>query len=121
MECGMGIHLLLNLVGCDEYYLHDKENVKGLVLDVVSKSNLSKLKEGFHQFRPTGVTGFVLLEESHFSIHTWPEYNSIAVDLFCCYLNQEQKENALRKAEDAGQLLVYKLNPKEIKKKLVMR
>ena len=117
----MGVHLLLNLVGCNEEYLHDKEKVKELVLDIVKESKLSMLKHGFHQFEPTGVTGFVLLSESHFSIHTWPEYNSIAIDLFCCYLDEEQKKKAIRKAEEAGQLIVYRINPDEIKKKLIMR
>lgn len=38
----------------------------------------------FHKFSPQGVTGILLVEESHFSIHTWPEHNYAAVDLFTC-------------------------------------
>lgn len=117
----MGVHLLLNLVGCDDNFLNKKEGVEKLVKEVIKESNLSNLKEGFHQFNPCGVTGFVLLAESHFSIHTWPEYKSIAVDLFCCYLNEEQKRNAIKKAEEAGQLLVNKVNPEEVKRKWIMR
>jgi len=42
------------------------------------------VNSNFHQFSPQGVTGILLVEESHFSIHTWPEHNYAAVDLFTC-------------------------------------
>lgn len=45
---------------------------------------LNVVEEKFHQFKPYGVSGVMVLKESHFTIHTWPEHNYAAVDLFIC-------------------------------------
>jgi S-adenosylmethionine decarboxylase len=51
---------------------------------VVSRLGLNEVGRSFHQFEPEGVTGVIVLSESHFSAHTYPERDQIYVDLFCC-------------------------------------
>ncbi len=58
--------------------------IKKALHSVTATLDLVELNEAFKQFDPVGVTGFILLEESHISIHTWPEHNYAAVDVFSC-------------------------------------
>lgn len=51
---------------------------------VVKRLGLSEVGRSFHQFQPEGVTGVIVLSESHFSAHTYPEHDQVYVDLFCC-------------------------------------
>lgn len=58
-----------------------------LMEKVVNKLGLNEVGRAFHQFEPEGVTGVIVLSESHFSAHTYPEHDQIYVDLFCCSRN----------------------------------
>lgn len=51
---------------------------------VVKRLGLNEVNRAFHQFEPEGVTGVIVLSESHFSAHTYPENDRVYVDLFCC-------------------------------------
>lgn len=51
---------------------------------VIEKLSLTEVSRAFHQFEPIGVTGVIVLSESHFSAHTYPETDRVYVDLFCC-------------------------------------
>jgi len=51
---------------------------------VISELGLTEVGRCFYQFEPYGATGVILLSESHFSVHTYPEHNSIQLDLYCC-------------------------------------
>ena len=117
----MGVHVLIELFDCPKEKLEYLEVVKGIVLEIVNEANLSKIGEGFHQFSPTGVTGFILLGESHLSVHTWPEHSSVAMDIFCCYLNKKNMEIAIQKAEKAAKLAIKKFRPKKFDKKVIIR
>jgi S-adenosylmethionine decarboxylase len=109
----MGAHILLNLFGVDLKLLEKEPIVMGLVDEVVSVARLTKFGEISHQFEPSGVTGVVLLGESHLSIHTWPEHESAAVDIFSCV--------GLEEAERASNLILEIFKPKNYDKKVVMR
>lgn len=54
---------------------------------VVSELGLNEVSRAFHQFEPEGVTGVIVLAESHFSAHTYPENDRVYLDLFCCSKN----------------------------------
>jgi S-adenosylmethionine decarboxylase len=58
-----------------------------LMEKVVSELGLNEVARAFHQFEPEGVTGVIVLAESHFSAHTYPENDRIYLDLFCCSEN----------------------------------
>lgn len=51
---------------------------------IVSELGLNEVSRAFHQFEPEGVTGVIVLAESHFSAHTYPEDDRVYLDLFCC-------------------------------------
>lgn len=51
---------------------------------VVKKLGLNEVSRAFHQFEPEGATGVIVLAESHFSAHTYPEHDRVYLDLFCC-------------------------------------
>lgn len=54
------------------------------MLHAVSESGATIVTETFRQFEPHGVSGVVVIAESHVAIHTWPEHGYAAVDLFTC-------------------------------------
>lgn len=80
----LGIHILLSLFDCDEELLVDANCIKNLLNEAVLKADLTKVGETFYQFEPSGATGVLLLSESHICIHTWPEFNTAAIDIFSC-------------------------------------
>ncbi len=79
-----GIHLLLELKECNSDLLDDVVYIERQMLDAAIKSGATIVGKSFHKFEPTGVTGIVAIAESHLSIHTWPEHEYAAVDIFTC-------------------------------------
>ncbi len=80
----LGKHLLLELKDCDREVLNDLSFLKGTLLLAASEAGAIVLGESFHQFAPQGVSGVVIIAESHLFIHTWPECGYAAVDIFTC-------------------------------------
>jgi len=80
----LGKHLLLELKGCDKEVLNDLSFLRGILLAAAGEAGATVLGESFHKFNPQGVSGVVIIAESHLFIHTWPEYGYAAVDIFTC-------------------------------------
>lgn len=80
----LGKQLLLELKDCDKEVLNDVGFLRGTLLAAASESGATVLGESFHRFNPQGVSGVVIIAESHLFIHTWPEYGYAAVDIFTC-------------------------------------
>lgn len=80
----IGYHYIWDIHGCDTTKISFEPDVKALLHALIAQLQLTKVKAAFKQFQPKGVTGFILLEESHISIHTWPEHQFAAIDLFSC-------------------------------------
>ncbi|MFC1928992.1 adenosylmethionine decarboxylase [Chloroflexota bacterium] len=93
---GLGKHLLLELKDCDREVLNDLNFLRGMLPAAASEAGATVLGESFHQFNPHGVSGVVIIAESHLFIHTWPEYGYAAVDIFTCG-NSVQPEKAVQK------------------------
>ncbi len=100
----LGKHLLLELKDCDREVLNDLSFIKGILLAAASEAGATVLGESFHQFNPQGVSGVVIIAESHLFIHTWPECGYAAVDIFTC-------GNSV-KPEKAAQKLIRELGAK---------
>jgi len=83
----MGDHYLLNLYGCDPDKLNDEKLIRNLLHDAAYCAKMTVLNTMTHKFYPQGVTGVVMLAESHISIHTWPEEGMAAVDVYTCGSN----------------------------------
>jgi len=80
----LGRHVLVEFYGCDPQALNNKEGLEAVMRDAAAESGANVVSSVFHLFNPHGVSGVVVIAESHFSIHTWPEYGYAAVDLFTC-------------------------------------
>ncbi len=80
----LGRHILLELFGCDPRALNDMEGLEEIFVTAARDSNATVLKTAFHKFNPHGVSGVVIISESHLTVHTWPEHKYAAVDIFSC-------------------------------------
>lgn len=80
----LGIHVIVECKECDPAKLDDLKFVRQTLLSAAQDLGVTVLGEKFHKFAPQGVTGIVAIAESHFSIHTWPEYGYAALDVFTC-------------------------------------
>jgi S-adenosylmethionine decarboxylase len=83
-ELSLGSHLLVELYGCDQATLENEKTVGSVMRQAASQSEATVVAQSFHEFQPYGVSGAVIIQESHYTIHTWPEHGYAAVDLFYC-------------------------------------
>ena len=79
-----GYHITLDLEGCDPGPLNSKRAMLGLCQDVARLLGARVIKSSVHKFSPRGVTAFVVIAESHISVHTWPESGKAFLDIFSC-------------------------------------
>jgi len=79
-----GRHLLAEFRGCDSKLLDDIEHVEQTLERAAVAAGATVVQCTLHRFAPQGVSGVVVIEESHLSVHTWPEYGYAAVDFFTC-------------------------------------
>lgn len=80
----LGRHILAELYGCNPESLNDLKKVEKAMVSAALKSGAEVREVAFHKFSPQGVSGVVVISESHLAIHTWPEYGYAAVDVFTC-------------------------------------
>lgn len=85
----LGEHFICDLSDCNRELLLDSERARELFTQAVRGSGLTIVSEGFYKFSPHGFTCFLLLAESHASLHAWPEYGYCAIDLFTCSLEMD--------------------------------
>ena len=80
----LGRHVLLELFDCDLDAINSLEGVKQTLVEAARRAQATIVDVVFHEFNPFGISGVVVIAESHLSIHTWPEYRYAAVDIFSC-------------------------------------
>ncbi|NMC62876.1 MAG: S-adenosylmethionine decarboxylase proenzyme [SAR324 cluster bacterium] len=80
----LGRHIIAELYDCDRDLINDHDFIEEIMLRAVEQSGATVIRPVFHKFNPHGVSGVVVIAESHFSIHTWPEYGYCALDIFTC-------------------------------------
>lgn len=84
MEQALGRHILCEAYGCDPEVLNDRQIVEQIMVDAALKTGAEVREVAFHKFSPQGVSGVVVISESHLAIHTWPELGYAAIDVFTC-------------------------------------
>lgn len=109
----IGIHLVGDLKGVAPEKISGSEAMQEVMEGAVKFGKLTKIRSYYHQFSPNGVSGIILLAESHLSFHTWPEYGLVALDIFTC----GPSENA----ESALEYILEKLTPTSIEFKRIER
>lgn len=80
----LGTHLLVELHGCHPELLKQLDFVRDTMISAAHVAKATVIDAVFHEFNPFGVSGVVVIAESHLTIHTWPEYAYAAVDIFTC-------------------------------------
>ena len=80
----LGVHFLLDVAGAPFATLDDPILIETLLVDAVKRMGAKVLGIHIHRLSPQGVSGVVVISESHLTIHTWPERGEAAVDLFTC-------------------------------------
>ena len=80
----LGVQIIADLYDCDRERLDDTELVCEAMLEAARRARATIITHTFHRFSPQGVSGVVIIAESHLAIHTWPEHHYAAVDLFTC-------------------------------------
>lgn len=98
----LGEHFIFDLSNCNQEILLDGERAYSLFAQAVRDSGLTVVDEGFYKFSPHGFTCFLLLAESHASLHAWPEYGYCAIDLFTCAIGKEMMPLIMRIKEAFG-------------------
>ncbi len=83
-KLSLGKHLLVEFYNCDAEILKNVDQVEQLMNQAADACGATIVQSSFHQFEPWGVSGVVVISESHLAIHTWPEYRYASVDLFTC-------------------------------------
>lgn len=98
-----GLHLTADLHGCDPGHaaMTDTAALRVLCLGAVQRSGLAPVGELFHRFaaaagatQPPGITGVVLLAESHLAVHTWPELGAVTLDVYVCNFGADNSARA---------------------------
>ena len=80
----LGHQLMVEYYGCSPEYLNDEDHIRRTMIEAAQATGATVVGEVFHEFNPHGISGVVVIAESHLAIHTWPEYGYAAVDLFTC-------------------------------------
>lgn len=109
----LGMHIIMEMYGCPAELTAHVPSVKRVFDRIIYEANINRISEAYHQFRPQGVTGIVLLEESHISVHTWPEHGYVAMDIYTC----GNIDKAIKAAKIAKKLFM----PKKVLTKELIR
>ena len=80
----LGRPIIAELYGCDKEVLNNRELIEKIMVESALKAGAEVREVAFHKFSPQGVSGVVVISESHLTIHTWPELGYAAVDVFTC-------------------------------------
>ncbi len=80
----LGYHLVADFFDCDRSKIDDIAFVRFAMLEAARIANATIITDIFHSFHPQGLSGVVVIAESHIAIHSWPEHNCVAIDIFSC-------------------------------------
>ena len=80
----LGRHLIVEFYHCHARAFLDPETVQHAMEDAAHKAHATVVNSFFHRFDPQGISGVVVISESHFTLHAWPEHDYAAVDIFTC-------------------------------------
>jgi S-adenosylmethionine decarboxylase len=99
----LGKHLLLELNDVDHALLNNLPVIRDIMISAANEAGVTILGESFHQFSPQGVSGILVIAESHISMHTWPEHGYAAADIFTC--------GSAVFPEKAAEVIIERMNP----------
>lgn len=80
----LGKHILMEAYDCEYDVLDDLRGIQSAMIEAAERTGATVVDVAFRKFEPYGVSGVVIISESHLAIHTWPEFGYAAIDLFTC-------------------------------------
>jgi len=80
----LGKHTIIDLYDCNREKIDDLALLEETLLRAAKAANATIINSHFHKFSPQGVSGTIIIAESHFNLHSWPEHGYVALDLFTC-------------------------------------
>ena len=83
----LGKHFLVEIYCCDKNVINNKEEVETIMCRIAKNCKTTIIDTKFHHFSPHGISGVILIAESHLTVHTWPEYGYVALDFFTCNID----------------------------------
>lgn len=107
----LGRHFLIEYYGCDLEAINDQDTVREAMLEAARRGNATIVADVFHLFNPHGISGVVVIAESHVAIHTWPEHRCVAIDIFSCSdkMIPELIEKYLKEAFKAQDVVIQEI------------
>lgn len=121
----LGRHFLIELHDCNYDLINDISKIQEILTESAKRANATIIKPFFHKFSPQGISGVIIIAESHITIHTWPEYGYCAIDLFTCSAKMKTDESIkyLIKELEAGEVHTWEikrgfLNPENYDKSI---
>jgi len=113
----LGQHWLIEGYHCDARLLSDPTAMETVLQRTAEIMGATIVTSTFHHFSPLGVSGVVVIQESHLTIHTWPEHGYAAVDIFTCgEIDMQAGVTHLHKALGAGELKIIKMKRGDLDK-----
>ncbi len=107
----LGTHFIIDMYSCNEQDLNNIQFIRDVFLKLIHVLDVTYITDYFHQFSPYGISGVVIIAESHFTIHTYPEYGYCAIDIFTC--GDKPCDNALPylcEKFNTTNIIVHKIN-----------
>lgn len=89
-------HTLIDFHDCDPARMADAAGIRETMLAAIRDAGGTYVTDVFHEFSPHGLSGVVVIAESHVALHTWPEHGYAALDVFSCTQKLDQELIALR-------------------------
>jgi S-adenosylmethionine decarboxylase len=80
----IGRHYVVEASGCNPEVINDMKRVEEILVQAAKQARASVVTTAFHRFYPQGVSGVVVVSESHIAVHTWPEKGYAALDIYTC-------------------------------------
>lgn len=107
----LGKHILAEFSGCQPELMNDVGLIENAMVEAAKNAGATLINTTFHHFSPYGVSGVIVIQESHLAIHTWPEYGYASVDIFTCgdQVNPWVSVKHLKSAFDATDLSAIEL------------
>ncbi|HUU70445.1 MAG TPA: adenosylmethionine decarboxylase [Planctomycetota bacterium] len=108
LTVSLGKHVILECYDCDLETLCNAELLEAIFLESAEKSGATIMGSSFKKFDPQGISGVVIIAESHFTVHTWPEYRYAAIDMFTCgsRINFETAKDVFRRRLKCRKMVV---------------
>jgi S-adenosylmethionine decarboxylase len=103
-------HCIVELWECNSEYLNDRQMIEKLMVEAALESGAEVREVAFHKFAPQGVSGVVIISESHLAIHTFPENGYASVDVFTCGQRIDPKEAAYLIGKKLDCKRMYEIN-----------